>query len=243
MLRVLLAAFAALLLHGLEAAATTLLAPGQPLDRATVEAMILEGLADQGLEEPLALRVERPELPMANRAGLPITLALRRLVHDPATARYEADIEATLEGGASRTITVAGTVEALVEVPVPRVPIAQGEIISAEVLQMRRVPASALRADQIRAMASAVGMEALRPLAAGRLLRTRDVAEPALIKRGDAVRLVYARGGLEVTASGQALELGRQGQSIRVSNDASGEVRRGTVVGPRRVLVSPAGVP
>lgn len=49
--------------------------------------------------------------------------------------------------------------------------------------------------------------------------------------------MVFARGGLEIVGAGVALEQGRRGQSIRVQNSASGQVRRATVIGPRRVVV------
>ena len=54
--------------------------------------------------------------------------------------------------------------------------------------------------------------------------------------------MVFLRGGLEILVAGIALDQGRQGQSIRVQNAASGEVRRATVVGPRRVAVDTPGV-
>lgn len=220
------------------AAAELVLPPGQPLERAALEGLLRDAMADHGVAEPMALAIEQPPLPLANQAGSPITLTLVTLTHEPVTGHYRAQIEARLDGGVSRTISVAGTVQELVEVPVPQRPIGVGETIEATALKMIAVPASALRDNPIQSMAAAVGLEAQRALPAGRLIRSRDLAPPVMVRRGDAVRLVFARGGLEVTTGGQALEAGREGQSIRIANEASGEVRRGTVAGPHRVLVA-----
>jgi flagella basal body P-ring formation protein FlgA len=226
------------------ARASVVLSPGQPLERAMVEAIVRDGLADHGLVGPLALQVDRPDLPLANQAGLPITLTLVALRHEPEAGRYEARIEARIDGGSSRTITVSGMVAELVEVPVPRASIRQGASISAELLETRTIPASALRAtDLVQSADALIGQEALRSLTAGRPVRVRDVAPPALVRRGDQVRLVYARGGLEITTLGVALEAGRQGAPIQIQNGGSGQVRRGVVDGPRRVLMEPGVAP
>ena len=47
----------------------------------------------------------------------------------------------------------------------------------------------------------------------------------------------FARVGLEIMGAGVAMDQGRMGESIRMQNAASGEVRRATVIGPRRVAV------
>lgn len=227
------------------APAEVVLPPGRPLDRGTVEAMLRDALAERGVAGPLALRVDQPALPLANGAGVPITLTLATLDHDPGTGRYQAGIEARLAGGAggeARTISVAGTVEELVEVPVPTRAIAQGEMLAADLLDARMVPVSSLRAAAlVESSQAAIGQEALRPLPAGRALRARDLAPPALVRRGDQVRIVYVQGGLEITAGGVALGPGRRGDAVQVQNGGSGEVRRGVVDGPRRIVVTAVG--
>ncbi len=114
------------------AAADVQLPPGTPLDRGLIERMIAESIAGVGAEGDLAIRIDDPHLPLANRASQPITLSLMTLRHDPATGRYAARLAATLPGGASSTISVSGRVERLVDVPVLNRPIATGETVAAE---------------------------------------------------------------------------------------------------------------
>lgn len=217
------------------------LAPGRPLDHDLVERMVREALAARGLEGPLALRIERPDLPLANRATSPIALSIAGLDYEARTGRYEVRIKATLQSGVGSSIAVAGTATELVEIVVPRRAIAQGETIARTDLVMRHVSMAELRPDAVLTAEDLVGQEAARPLPAGRALRTRDVSSPQLVRRGEPVRIVYAAAGLEIVTAGVALGQGRRGEAIQVQNTASGEVRRGTIDGPRRVLVDSLG--
>ena len=74
-------------------------------------------------------------------------------------------------------------------------------------------------------------------------MRTADLAEPRLVVRGQAVTMVYAGGGLEITALGEALDQGSLGGVVRVMNPASRLVREAVVVGAGRVRIgAPGGV-
>jgi flagella basal body P-ring formation protein FlgA len=64
----------------------------------------------------------------------------------------------------------------------------------------------------------AVGMEAKRSLKAGQPLQTGDIKTPAVIKKGDPVKLVYATRGLRLTVDGLAQNDAAKGESVRVLN-------------------------
>ena len=61
-----------------------------------------------------------------------------------------------------------------------------------------------------------VGLIAARPLQAGQALRQNMVRAPDLFQSGASVRVVVQGQGYAVTASGQALSAGAQGQNVRV---------------------------
>jgi flagella basal body P-ring formation protein FlgA len=82
-----------------------------------------------------------------------------------------------------------------------------------------------------------VGLQAVRRLSGGRVVRAGDVAVPRLVRRGDPLSLVFRCAGLEIAGPGVALDDGRHGEPVRVQNAASGEMRQAIVVGPRRVQV------
>jgi len=70
-------------------------------------------------------------------------------------------------------------------------------------------------------MALAVGMEAKRALKAGQPLQASDIKTPALIKKGEAVKLVYIAPGLRLTVEGLAQADAGKGESVRVLNSYS----------------------
>jgi flagellar basal body P-ring formation protein FlgA len=103
------------------------------------------------------------------------------------------------------------------------------------------LPLGSVRADAYREPGELVGLQAARPLAAGRAVRAKDLVAPVLVRRGEPASMVLRRGGLEVIDAGIALDHGRQDEWIRVQNAASGEIRRAVVTGPRRVEAAPEG--
>lgn len=93
-----------------------------------------------------------------------------------------------------------------------------------------RVPKNALSTrDQV------VGRRTTRAIRAGTTLREHHVRTSPAIGRGDLVRLVLRRGGLQIAALGRAREDGQPGDRVRVLNldsrrEVLGEVRDDGVV-------------
>ncbi len=67
----------------------------------------------------------------------------------------------------------------------------------------------------------ALGMEAKRALKAGQPLQASDLKQPALIRKGQPVKLVYASKGLKLTVDGQAQSDAAKGETVRVLNTYS----------------------
>ncbi|HEX8375329.1 MAG TPA: hypothetical protein VF606_09130, partial [Geminicoccaceae bacterium] len=63
------------------------LAPGEPLTRVLVTALVEAALRERGAGERFEVAVETPPLPLANRAGSPADLALDGLRHEPRGGR------------------------------------------------------------------------------------------------------------------------------------------------------------
>jgi len=67
-------------------------------------------------------------------------------------------------------------------------------------------------------------------LRAGQVLQQRLLQAQLLVRRGDAVRIVASRDGIEVQAAGEALDSGARGVAVKVRNTASGRVIAARVV-------------
>jgi flagella basal body P-ring formation protein FlgA len=61
--------------------------------------------------------------------------------------------------------------------------------------------------------------------------------EPLLVVRGKDVTAIVSVSGMHVTLTGQALDNGRMGETVRVKNKASGKIITGEVIGHRMVEV------
>jgi flagella basal body P-ring formation protein FlgA len=66
-----------------------------------------------------------------------------------------------------------------------------------------------------------LGMEAKRPLKAGQPILPSDIKTPALIRKGQPVKLIYSSAGLKLTVDGQAQGDAVKGESVRVLNTFS----------------------
>jgi flagella basal body P-ring formation protein FlgA len=99
--------------------------------------------------------------------------------------------------------------------------VARGQRISAADLDW--APASSLRSTRKGAadIDVVLGLETKRGLKAGQVLQTTDLKQPALIRKGQPVKLVYASPGLKLTVDGQAQGDAGKGDSVRVLNTYS----------------------
>jgi flagellar basal body P-ring formation protein FlgA len=217
--------------------AELVLAPGEPLTREAVAEAVREALAERSHARELAVDVQVPLAPLPNRAAAPMRVVVADLRYDARTGRYDAELLATLPSGETSTVKNAGRVQEMVEVPVLARPIERGETIRREDLAWGSFARVSVRVDAMRDVDDLVGLQAVRRLGGGHVVRAADVTEPWLVRRGDPLELVFERAGLEIAGPGVALDHGRRGEPVRVQNATSGEVRQATVVGPRRVQV------
>lgn len=135
---------------------------------------------------------------------------------------------------AAMPLAVWAAVPANVQVPVLKEAIQKGQLITADDIALKDVSASQVFASTITESAQLENMQATRSLPADEPVNRLHVKVAPAIERGAAVTLRFAKGGIELTSKGQALEEGKLGQSIRVLNPAT----RATLVG----VVQPQGV-
>lgn len=85
-----------------------------------------------------------------------------------------------------------------------------------------------------------IGQSSRRALRSGQTVDTDSLSAPVLVRRGAAVRIVARNGQVLVTAAGEALAAGRNGDLIEVRNTATGKVIHARVTG--RNEVAPADI-
>ena len=132
--------------------------------------------------------------------------------------------------------TPARAAPAQIEVAVLARPVQRGEILSADdFVYEKRSPnmgRGAIEAD------AAKGMEAVRPLSPGSIVRVSDVIAPRLVRRGEPVLIAYKVGALTITTQGRALASVGAGEPVRVVATATQRTLDGFVAGNGLVRIA-----
>jgi flagella basal body P-ring formation protein FlgA len=167
---------------------------------------------------PVAYEVTLPERPMS-LGSTPFTL----------TIQVAGKVAKRLHGTA--TIAVAREVVSLVR------PIAQGEIITADVVSRTQIQVTQPLRQVVTQPEDIIGKRARRWLAGNAPLSTQDVTTVAVVHRGDMVRIVLESPVIKVSAPGEALEAGKPGDTIRVKNISSQREVRAQVIDKQTVRI------
>jgi flagella basal body P-ring formation protein FlgA len=208
-------------------------APSEDLLRATETA-----LRDRGMDGRLQitlLSASDPTLAFQRQAALEVQIGALDLT----TGRFTGIVTGRTPEGL-RQLRIGGRVDQLVQVPVPARAIAAGERVAAADLSWIELSTSRLQSHLVTSEAALVGLVARRGLRAGRPVSARDVEQPIMIQKGALVTMTVVGLGLVLTATGQALDDGAEGQQIALINTQSKRTVQGTVIGPDRVRIDAA---
>ena len=117
-----------------------------------------------------------------------------------------------------------------IDLPVPRVTVRPGDIITAEQLTPRAFIAhSVSHATTFTDQASLVGKVARQTLRPGYPVAINAVREPFLVNAGKAASVVFETGGLSISMSAIALDSGSAGDFVKLRNPDSGVIIQGVV--------------
>ncbi|MFC5069420.1 flagellar basal body P-ring formation chaperone FlgA [Flaviflagellibacter deserti] len=151
---------------------------------------------------------------------------------------FDASIAISRRDGQIERRALRGTALETVPVVVLSQPVERGAPIEAHDLELVRKPKSEIRGDFVADMASVIGMELRRPVREGAALKSSDLAEPQVIKRGRPVTITLQSGPLTLTAVGEALRDAARGDSVQVMNPQSKRVLQAVATGPDQVTVT-----
>lgn len=210
------------------------LAPGEPLDHAHLEALVKPALPPG---ERFQLAFEQPVVPLHNPASSEAFMQLMNFRHEPRTERFAGSFLVRLESGEERVLALAGRAQMVIEILVPTRTIAAGERLARNLMEPLLVVESRLRSDTLTEPMNLLDMEARRRLLAGRPVRQGDVQAPQLVRRGEAVEVVYRAPGLELVATARALEDGGRGSLVTIVTLDTGKRLTGIVSNPGEVVV------
>lgn len=128
------------------------------------------------------------------------------------------------------------TIRVYREVAVAARPVQRGRTLGADDIVMQKRDVSGPVRDLFFSRDELLGKVALTDIRAGLPVNASLVTVPALVKRGDTVRIVAEREGCRVIMSGIAKETGGEGQVIRVMNTSLNRLVKAEVAEPGLVL-------
>ena len=103
----------------------------------------------------------------------------------------------------------------------------RGDVLSERDFITEDIPATKARG--IVSAEEAAGYEARRTLREGMPVRTSDLAEPRLVRRGEPVKIALREGALTISAIGRALGDAALGEHVRVFSEATNQTLDGVV--------------
>jgi flagellar basal body P-ring formation protein FlgA len=148
-----------------------------------------------------------------------------------------APIEILQNGRSLRSFWLTVGVSINAEIITAAKKIALGDSITPDAVLKKFVEISDLRASYARNIEAVIGKIASKTISSGEFLTNEAVADPFLVKHGDAVNLRLERNGLVLTSTVRAEQDGRLGQIIRVRNMDFSTVLRAQVTGRAQVIL------
>jgi len=142
-----------------------------------------------------------------------------------------------VDGQARWNVFLPVTVKLLAQGVVTTAPLPAGTVLQSSHFTLAEVDLAERPDPAYTAIAPAIGRTLARPMAAGDTLRRSDLKARQYFQAGDLVRVVAVGKGYAVSAEGQALNHGIEGQPARVRTE-SGRVITGVPSGDRRVEVA-----
>ncbi len=122
------------------------------------------------------------------------------------------------------TLYVTVTVAATENVEVVARPVSAGQAFSSGDFSLRNEPISLFAGREVYHDAAALlGSTALMSLNPGTILTSSNVAEPVAVQAGQTVSVDVRSGGMDITVTAMADQTGRIGQTILLTNRASGQ--------------------
>ena len=109
--------------------------------------------------------------------------------------------------------------------------IVRGQVITGDMVERTLRPRKQIGAQTLSTLDEAIGLEATRTIRAGTTISLSDLTAADLVRKGEKVTLTVERGALTITVDTIAIENGKMGEQVELTNAESGKVIRGIVIG------------
>lgn len=205
------------------------------------EAAIGTALAEKGAGAKIAAVINGRKKDAMFSYSRPLTVEIRGLKFEPSPPRWSASLLFLSEGQVISALPAGGRYYEVVEAPVLKREVRNGDIIRESDIELRDFAVQQTGGGTITDLAELIGKSPLRSISAGRPIRSHEIAQPTVIKKNALVQMRYTSGPMEITTSGEAMSDGARGDVINVRNSASKKIIRAVVEDASTVSVVAAG--
>ncbi len=212
------------------------------LSYADAEEAIGQALVKKGAGGKISVNINgQRTLPLFSYSK-PLAVEIRGLQFEK-PARWSANLLFTAEGEVVSAMPVAGRYEEIIEVPVLKREVHNGDVIGQADVEMRDFPITRTRTDTITEIAQLIGKSPAIAISPSRPVRQHEIISPAVIKKNAVVSIRYTSPGMLITTTGQAMEEGAKGDAISVRNTVSRKIVRAVVTDQNTVDIAGTGEP
>jgi flagella basal body P-ring formation protein FlgA len=156
---------------------------------------------------------------------------------EPAAGKLPLRVSVTVDNAAATKFLATATVDDWRAIPVLNKTIERGMLIAEGDYELVRFNLSELPSDVASSPQQVVGRAAKSRIPAGESVRRSMIDIPPTIAKGTKINARYAVGGLMVTVSAVAVDDGLKGEIIRLRNEASNKIFKGSVIDEKTVEV------
>lgn len=207
------------------------------IDRALIESVLRDELVAQGLDGAFNMIIPSANSEIILPHDQPQSVEVVSMRYNPTQNRFEAQLAAPSKADQVRSLTVHGNVQRLIEVPVLRSTLRNGDVIGQRDIDYIEVPLQQIKHNVILDPRDLIGMTPRRVLITDKVIKSDDIEAPRIVSRGENVTMIFKEGGLVLTAQGKAMEFGSKGDHIRVTNLNSNKTVEAVVSGVKEVTV------
>jgi len=212
------------------------------LSYSDAEEAITRALTEKGVGDKVSAIINGHNAKAIFAYGKPVTVQTKGLQYDMQSGYWSASLLFVADGEIISALPASGHFNEMVEVPVLKREIRNGDIIKDTDIEVRDFPTNHTRSDTISDLSSLIGKSAAHSISPFRPIRAQEISSPALIKKDTMVEMRYSLPGMEISTSGQALVAGAKGDVITVRNVASKKVVRAVVESSDTVSILATGV-
>lgn len=203
-----------------------------------VESLISEKLFENGMAGNFKLNMAAvTDIILPH--DMPAQAEVSKFTFNPEKDTFEATIAAPSASNPLHEMKVSGTVARMVQIPVLKDGLKNGDIIGAADIDMIDILQKDVQRDYIIKAESMYGMTPRRMVMAGKPIRDLELENPQIVARGALVTLIYKDGPMILSARGKSMQNGARGDLIRVVNMNSNRSLEGLVTAENEITVTP----